>query len=380
MRQFNDDEIGDDDLRDDIDRADVNLSRANGALGSLIAAHFQVCDDCGSLETRAEALVVDDRALCESCRENYYMCECCDSLTHGDDINCIDDSAVCDDCRDRNFYYWESDGEYHSEPELTDGPIHEYNVTLTGPIGPLPIDRRANHVLGAELEMEVGDRCDFADAIDSEHSTNDCHCKRDGSLDDEYGVEVVTGYGTLPNVLAVLESVATMARDHNGKSHDGESCGLHIGLDRSQFSALLQAKIIVFWNSEGNYPFLKQFTRRDYRTNSYCRLKSDKATHDFIDEPDLASRDKYEIVNTCHRSHLEFRAFRGSLLPLTLRACLSLVSLIASFCDQANPEPTELTSSAFVRWLQTSSAADERTMALAAYLSNRGKSLAAYAA
>jgi hypothetical protein len=378
IRQFNDDEIDAEDLRDDIDRADVNPSRVNGALGSIIAAHFHVCDDCGSLELQADALVVDDRALCEFCRENYYTCECCDSLTHGDDINCIEDSAVCDDCRDRRYYYWESDGEYHSEPEPADGPIQEYNVTLTGPIGTLPSDRRTTHVLGAELELEVGDTYYFADAIDSEHSPNDCHCKRDGSLDDEHGVEVVTGYGTLPNVLGVLESVAIIAKNHSGKSHDGDSCGLHIGLDRSQFPALLQAKIIVFWNSEGNFSFLRQFTRRDYRTNSYCRLKSDKATRVFIEDPDLASGDKYEIVNTRHHSHLEFRAFRGSLLPLTLRACLSLVSLIASFCDQADPEPTELTSGAFVRWLQAS-AADERMMALEAYLSNRGKSMAAYA-
>lgn len=375
IRQFDDDEIDAAELRDLIDDAGVDASRVNGYLGRLIADHLRLCDDCGGLRLPDDCTSDGDSTLCESCRENYYSCEHCDSLTHGNDVTYINDAAVCDSCRDRHYHYWESDDQWHSEPE-DDALIREYNVTLTGPIGPTPVDRRAQHVLGAELELEIDDPEDFAAALDCQHDPSICHCKRDGSLDSAHGVEVVTGYGTLGAVLPVLESVAALAKSHDGRSHDGNSCGLHIGLDRSQFAAALQAKIIVFWNCRANYPFLRQFTRRDYRSNDYCRAKAEKATSGFLANPDLASGDKYEIVNTRHRSHLEFRAFRGSLLPRTLRACLSLVSLVATFCDQANPEPNDLTGTAFVAWLQSVDAKDPRRAAVADYLAHRGKALA----
>jgi hypothetical protein len=368
LRQFDDDDIDIDDLREIIEDASLNRSRINGRLGALIQRHFSICDDCDSLQSPDHCETADGRTICESCLDSYYRCEHCDCLAHGDAITCINDAAICDCCRDENYYYWESDGEWHSEPERSD-LIYPYNVTMTGPLGTLPTDRRASHVLGAELELEVDDPSEFAESLDSEHSTDQCHCKHDGSLSDEHGVEVVTGHGTFADLTSILESVATIARQHGGKSHEGDGCGLHIGLDRSQFSTLLQAKIIVFWNAKANYDFLRQFTRRDYRTNGYCKAKPEKATREFLDSPDLAAGDKYEIVNTCHRSHLEFRAFRGSLIPRTLRACVALVSAIASYCDQANPEPRDLTSAAFCRWLQ--SVDDERSKAITAYLEHR---------
>ena len=380
IRQFDDGDIGLADLREEIDNAGVDTSRVNGYLGHLIAEHFRVCDDCGSLNLPDDCVSAGNRAICESCQENYYMCEHCDALTHSDDVTYINDASICESCRDRYFYYWESDDEWHSEPEDDGALIRDYDVTLTGPIGKLPLDRRSSHVLGAELELEIDDPEAFAEALDCQHDSSICHCKRDGSLDSAHGIEVVTGYGTLNAVLPVIESVAALAKTCDGRSHDGNGCGLHIGLDRSQFSANLQAKIIVFWNCRANYAFLRQFTRRDYRSNDYCRAKAEKATKGFLANPELASGDKYEIVNTRHRSHLEFRAFRGSLRPLTLRACLSLVSLVASFCDQANPEPNDLTSAAFAKWILTAvDGGDARRVALVDYLANRRKSLSDFA-
>jgi hypothetical protein len=377
IRQFCEDEIDDEEFCEEIELAHVNAASVNGHLGALIADYFHVCDDCGDLDRQEDCIADGDRLICESCQESYYCCEYCDSLTHCDSVTWINDAAICEHCRDDHYYYWESDDEWHAEPESSEGLIREYNVTLTGPIGALPIDRRREHVLGAELELEVDNPEEFAEAIREAHALHECHCKHDGSLSHEHGVEVVTGHGTLAKLMAVLESVTTIARAHGGRSHDGDGCGLHVGLDRSQFSVALQARIIVFWNHRANYPFLRQFTRRDYRNNSYCQVKAEKASRDFLNDPNLASGDKYEAVNTRHRSHLEFRAFRGSLVPRTLRACLSLVSLIASFCDQANPEPDDLTSQAFVKWLQTID--DDCKAAIIAYLEHRGKRLADFA-
>jgi hypothetical protein len=165
VRQFVDDEIDDDDLREHISDAHVDVSRLRGHLGEIIAEHFCVCSDCSSLEKQDDCTSDGDRTYCESCMENYYRCEHCDNLVHSDDVTCVNACAVCDHCLGENYHYWESDGEWHDEPESC-GNIHPYNVTLTGPLGSLPNDRRANHVLGIELEMEVDDPGDYASELD----------------------------------------------------------------------------------------------------------------------------------------------------------------------------------------------------------------------
>jgi hypothetical protein len=338
------------------------------------------CNYCGELHRDENGTHVDGDFYCDYCADEHFVeCERCNEHVsrHNGDYACVDDNELwCLDCCDSAAYFCESRGGYYSEPTGDDGQslIRPYNVTLCGPLGELPTDRRGCHVLGAELECEVSDRDNFAKEIQATFPPQHCHCKKDGSLNETKGVEIVTGHGTLDTLLPILHKAAELAAKHGGKSHDAKNCGLHIGLDRSQLPARLQAKIIYFWNSSANYRFLRQFARRDYRSVSWCKAKLEKATAEFLAAPQLNSSDKYEIVNTLHESHLEFRGFRGSLRPLTLSACISVVSLIASFCDSPAATPAALTAAEFVKWARASH--DPRWATCVAYLANRSKSAA----
>lgn len=355
------------------------------------------CDSCGNTIRNDNITYVNDSSYCESCYdENFTTCDRCSESIANDDVYTVEDRNYCQSCCEDHATYCESQGEYRLSPcddcdcESCHGEdcecrhcslIYDYSTTLCRALGTLPENRIKRHVMGAELECEVSDKQDFAKSLRNQYPATSCHCKRDGSLDSTTGVEIVTGHGIQSELLSVLEFAANLARrEYDGQSHNGDSCGLHIGLDRSQFSSALQARIIVFWNSGENYPLLRQFTRRDYRNLSYCSIKPEKASDAFIARPDLSSREKYEIVNTRHASHLEFRGFRGSLLPRTLRACVSLVSLIASYCEIATTA-AELTSGRFIDWLLAEVADDDcRKQFVIAYLVNRGKQLEQFAA
>lgn len=356
------------------------------------------CGDCGNLVRQSDTTWVSDTCYCDSCHsENFVTCDYCRESIPNDETNEVDgNSTWCSSCCSDNATYCESSETYRTRPcddcdcDSCHGDdcncrlcllVLDYSTTLCGALGNLPANRIASHVMGAELECEVDDRREFARDLRNIYPATSCHCKRDGSLDSDKGVEIVTGHGIQTELMAVLETAANLARrDYAGQSHNGDSCGLHIGLDRSQFSSALQARIIVFWNSGENYKLLRQFTRRDYRNLSYCQIKPEKACDAFIARPDLSSREKYEIVNTRHATHLEFRGFRGSLLIRTLRACVSLVSLIASYCEIATTA-AELTSGRFIDWLLREVAADDsRRLAVLAYLSHRGQVVETYAA
>ena len=63
-----------------------------------------------------------------------YVCTCehCDELCSSDDTSCVDDCTWCRSCVDSDAYYWESDREYHSEPdaeETDDCGIPAYHDT-----------------------------------------------------------------------------------------------------------------------------------------------------------------------------------------------------------------------------------------------------------
>jgi len=360
------------------------------------------CDSCNNTIRRDDSFYVDDSNYCRSCyEEQFTTCDRCGETVSHDDTHTVtgnrgNENTWCDSCCGDYAHYCDSESEYRTSPcsdcdcDSCHGDdcdcrhcslVLDYSTTLCGALGELPANRVASHVLGAELELEVSDRNEYAKSLRELYAAKLCHCKRDGSLDSDSGVEVVTGHGTQSELLAILETAANLARQsYSGLSHKGDSCGLHIGLDRSQFSSALQARIIVFWNSGENYQFLRQFTRRDYRNLSYCQIKPEKACNAFIARPDLSSREKYEIVNTRHATHLEFRGFRGSLLPRTLRACVSLVSLIATYCETASTA-AELTSGRFIDWLlHHVDASDERRLAIAAYLTHRGEAIERYAA
>jgi len=227
--------------------------------------------------------------------------------------------------------------------------------------------------MGAELEIEFpnGGLREFSKYIHEKKKF--AHAESDSSLSNS-GVEIVTHYGTIANLLPVLEEICKVAKRNGGKAHDTKTCGMHISLQRSHFGLETIGRLVTFWNREENYSFLRAFARRNYRKHSYARIKLEKGQKEFVEECRLHGipySEKYDLVNTCHGSHIEFRAFRGSINPHTVTACVSLVSRLAAYCKHVRSYDS-LTAQRFAVWL-LKNPRHGRTAAIINYLNRRSQ-------
>ena len=355
---------------------------------------IEKCEECSTFDYSGDLNDIGNRKVCDSCLENNYTdCEDCGSIVHNDSTYGFNDRYVCEACFEENYTTCGNCGEdCHRDEMRTLGRrwmceccydnhdhdsgcvyIGEYHSTAPQPIPPIPRDSAKVHVCGLELELSFSgyeDRDAFAESI---HYIGKAGCELDSSIDGA-GVEVVTDYGTLPALLPLVQQITREARGYGARSHDTTCCGLHISLQRQHFTTLDIAKIVSFWNSPGNNEFLRIFTRRNFWSNNFCETKGEKTGQVFIDEAQrtgFSDNCKYEVVNLCHSSHLEFRGFRGSTRYETVAACISLVSKIADFCRQTS-HVEHLTAGQFSRFIMEGKN-DKRTKRIKTYITERTK-------
>lgn len=310
------------------------------------------CDHCGAI-VWDDHYDVDHEDCCHSCWESAPRCDRCDRDTF--ETREVDGHEWCERCVENHAYYWESDEEYHTEPEAL-GPIFFRH------------DRRGRRMCGATsgnfvgVELEVipnGDRDSLAEWV---NGLGDLHCEEDSSLDDD-GFEIVTDYGEIDQVLRLCGRIAGVV-DGEAKSHDTDCCGLHVHVSRNGCSQYEIARLVIFWNSPVNSLFLRRFSRR--KPNTFCKVKDVNGKS----EAELATaKDRYEVVNVTNRNTLEIRAFRGTTRRSTLLACVQMAFLSWEFAKDHKIPDTELTSVRFVEWVQERA---ERAEYVIAYLKMKG--------
>lgn len=309
------------------------------------------CEHCDEV-TWDDCHDVDGQSCCNSCWEDAPRCDRCDRDTW--ETRDVDGDNWCGRCVENYAYYWESDDEYHSDPE-PNGSIFSYH------------ERRGRRMSGATsgnyvgVELEVipdGDRESLAEEV---ADLGDVHCEEDSSLDDD-GFEIVTDYGEIDQVLRLCGRIADTVGGE-AKSHDTDCCGLHVHLSRNGCTQYEIARLVIFWNSPVNRLFLRRFSRR--KPNTYCKVKD----VDGKSESELAnSKERYEVVNVTNKNTLEIRAFRGTTRKSTLLACVQLAFLSWVFAKDHSIPDAELTSTRFVEWVQKRTDAEH----VVAYLKMKG--------
>ena len=130
----------------------------------------------------------------------------------------------------------------------------------------------------------------------------------------------------------------------NVKSHDGRNCGLHVHVSRAALGMtpeaidMVCAKILVLMDKFT--PELIAFARRDWTTNHYCKKydgfngSGENSTKKLLGKfkPCKDSRDRYHALNLTNSATIEFRIFKGTLNPLTLRATVQLCDTLVQYC------------------------------------------------
>ena len=284
-----------------------------------------VCDNCGDRvwndDVRGDANV----NLCSYCYEHSYIhCERCGRMIHNDNAYYLDeedDFAYCFECKEK----------------IENASIKSYNYK------PEPIFYGSGNLfMGVELEIDKGGENDENASnilcvanLQAEH----VYCKHDGSI--ENGFEMVSHPMSYEYHLNSMnwKNVFETAIKLGYRSHQTDTCGLHIHCSRSAFGKTYeeQERVIgrVVFFVEKHWNELVKFSRRS--SDNLNRWAAKYATiSDTTNETYKKAKDKrmgrYVAVNLENYNTIEFRLFRGTLCHKTFIATLQLVDEI---CYQA---------------------------------------------
>ena len=376
-----------------------------------ISLGFVQCDDCGEWVPEDESLITaDGDTICERCYEDgYFTCEDCGEIVHMDDAVRVnpdtrDESWVCESCAERSYYRCDDCGEYFSEEHIHEddqGTVicddcwerHDYiccedcgmlirsdDAEYIG--GYYYCDSCADHrressafhdygykptpefqyrsgeagktssllTFGVELEVDCGD--DHNDLVDDLVQLNQpIYMKHDGSLGSE-GVEIVTHPCSLAYHQYELRwaEISRTCRSHDYKSHDAETCGLHIHIGRKQMGSSTEERqrtagnLVLLVDSVWNQ--LVTFTRRtDYQLSRWSErpctyiIPGVEYTDSELTSMALSTRGRgrYQTVNLTNSSTVELRCFRGTLKRDTIIASIQLASNMTRYAMTHTP-------------------------------------------
>lgn len=187
---------------------------------------------------------------------------------------------------DRDYaYYWESDGEYHTEPEP------DYNFNYHGSNPWFKADHNAPKI-GFEIEKEDLDAKESVYARDLQNRLG-WGKENDGSLDSESGFELVSPVYSLTESLDYFKAEFEKLSDLINADYSS-NCGGHINYSHPSFSSWELIDAI-----KGYFPLL--YAIYTHRINS--RWSKAKSAQKLIDE-----REKYQSVNIKNQC-IEFRIF-----------------------------------------------------------------------
>jgi hypothetical protein len=214
-----------------------------------------------------------------------------------------------------HVYYWESDGEYHDEPE-EDGCIENYSykpypkyfITNNESFKDSPL------FMGIELEIE-NEKCsikngEMSNILDDSH----LYFKTDGSLSD--GFEIVTHPLTFEWIKENKSKFSEMlhsCKDNGFRSYDSTTCGMHIHLSKKNFGAWHLYRFLKFFQenkefiiaiSQRKIDNLKRWANLEDETNDTLIYKAKRKD---------GNNSRYVAINLCNSQTIELRIFRGTL-------------------------------------------------------------------
>jgi hypothetical protein len=301
--------------------------------------------------------------------DNFFSCNDCDKYYLSDDEyhNVGDDYGVCDCCV-RHYRWSERSGYYVDRDSDNDDDNSDLIRSYHGSLEdlehiPSAYDKR-KILLGMELEIEIdGDNLrnkaeDILNNItdywkDGKRYTY-CLLENDGSLD--YGFEMVTSWTGLDVHAEQLKYFNQKFR--NMRSHNTNTCGLHVHIDKAEMTTLHASKLILFINDTNNLHLIKTIARRD--NASFAKFKDKKADKSWLKHSLNSSSvkerqlrhlnvDRYEALNFQNERTIEFRLFKGSLVYSTIMACLEFT--YASYFFTKDASINNLTTHKFLEFI-----------------------------
>ena len=290
------------------------------------------CDCCGRRILHCDAESDGCIMLCRHCYEySYTRCEGCGCIVSNDEANYVDgdDYPYCDECYRK----------------LEEEPIKSYGYK------PEPIFYGSGNLFyGVELEIDKGgERGDYAEEILNTANAHNLHlyAKHDGSIDD--GFELVSHPMTLEYHTNTMNwsDVMDMALSLDYRSHQTQTCGLHIHVNRKAFGNDYDtqedsiSRIVHFVEMHWN-ELLKFSRRTEANMNRWAsRYGISTTAKDTYKNAKAKHCGRYVAINLENYSTIEFRIFRGTLRYKTFLATLQLVDEICNLAIKLSDRELE---------------------------------------
>ena len=348
----------------ELDEAEYTDPYGNTLCEDCFYSDYTYCEDCGEVVSQDSIIPIlnhmaePDRYVCEHCAEqDYYRCDDCGDYYTRDGVytdpqgNCVchycfehNDWTECEDCGRlvpyENSYSGADDCTYCEDcidEHQGSENLHDYGYKPRPEFLRCGIDAENARYYGVELETDDGDDPgELAD--DLADYTDDIYCKTDGSLND--GVEIVTHPATLEYHLTCMgwDEITDIASKHGFRSHDTHTCGLHIHVGLAQMREDTPDKLVAL--VDALWPQLVQFSRRDESRLDQWAHKPDAGISSADDTDTMhdkaaktRGKGRYQAVNRCPSSTVEFRLFRGTLKTSSIYAALQCVDLMCDYCE-----------------------------------------------
>lgn len=291
-------------------------------LRKTIRCHLPSSDD--RFERIAEWLGSHDIGL------EFYQCENCQAWENTDELTEVHDHRgftrnVCSNCRDENYFC--CDDEEEDEDEIPE--YHSHTRTH--------YDGKEMR-FGIELELKAHE----GEATTLRQVAEDAGfiAERDGSLDDERGVEIVGPPLTFAENTRRWCDLLDKLRGHAVGWDAGTGYGMHVSINRNALSTYHQGKILVFIH--GNKGLCEEIAgRKEVHWAAYHEKR--------LAEAKRTSGDKYEAAALRGCDRIEVRIFRSTLKPEGFLRNLEFCASVVEFTRDAGIR--ELDDITFRAWL-----------------------------
>lgn len=332
--------------------------------------NYTQCDECGEWISDDDIHFVDGNYVCDDCVDNswrYTRCERCGEIILSDESRCVyinDDQyeSWCEDCYEWYTNYCEEcDRAFDTHVRFRDGSciycvgeeqvcknINEWKApeglqAYSYKPNPCfcPPEAEKDICYGFELEIDRKgygsmDRYDVCNLINKKLGFT--YCKRDGSLGDNTGIEIVSHPATLAWHMEHKDAFVELFEELRGMgytSHDNKKCGLHVHIS---FKPLVEKNEHAVSNMlnlfDEHWDKIVRFSRRtssqleDWAKRYACKHLPAK------DVAKIAKREtgRYMAVNLKNEFTVEIRVFRGTLIADTFFAALQFIQRIVDVC------------------------------------------------
>lgn len=229
-----------------------------------------------------------------------------------------------------DVYYWECDGEYHSEPEPEDDEedeieydengnelpyIHNYSHRPSMKFHKINFENENAPFLGIELEVERKNsnglkHRQMAGLIQHDH----WYFKTDGSLTD--GFEIVTHpmtFNYIKRYEKTFDESLKKLIENGYNSYDANTCGMHIHISKKCFNTWHLYRFLKFFVE--NKDFIIAISQRKIeKLKKWANIEDDNdSSLIYKAKKKEGNSERYVAINLKNSQTIEIRIFRGTL-------------------------------------------------------------------